>query len=68
VNVEPNQIANFRGDAVSKHTSKFNNVMVETDTMENILRENSIDDLDLMVRSLDQGLKIKHKVEDRIKE
>ena len=47
--IGPNQIASFRKDVVSKYTSEFNNVIVEMDTMDNILRENNIDNVDLMI-------------------
>ena len=47
--IGPNQIASFREGVVSNYTSEFSNVMVEMDTMDNILRENNIDDVDLMI-------------------
>lgn len=47
--IGPNQIASFRRDVISKYTSEFKNVMVETDTIDNILRENNVEDVDLMI-------------------
>lgn len=47
--IGPNQIASFREDVVSRYTSKFDNVMVEMDTMDTILCENNIDEVDLMI-------------------
>lgn len=43
------QIAGFREEVVGKFTRKAQRISVETDTVDNILRENRIDAVDLMI-------------------
>lgn len=47
--VGPHQLASFREDVVARFTAESNDVLIETDTVDNILMENGINEVDLMI-------------------